>query len=307
MLPELHYELARFYRVVNASGEEELALAAAVSLLRESEPLTPARRGMLVDSLTRQGENLYTRGEYLEAQDALAEAIDHYEEGLRRRALSPKPRFGKAYAVLGDIYYYVGREYDQALRSYLAAEENGYHDSGLDYKEGYVLYGADQVDQALGEFRAAAEDPSAAGNALTYATANTYFRRENLYAAEAYYRDLVEKTERVRDSIRNLLVDEDPEHQSIVQYLIRGYNNLGVTLNLLSEQETDAEKYSEGLYYLTLSTELAENYSRERETLVRSDSVDLAYLNVREVLYPRPEYELQIYRAIPEDLHDLLF
>jgi hypothetical protein len=84
-------------------------------------------------------------------------------------------------------------------------------------------------------------------------------------------------------------------------------NNLGVTLNRLSETTGDAEQYSQALVYLTESIEYADNYRRDPDTLVRSDSVNLAYLNQRGIIYPTPDYSLQIYNRIPEDLDDLVF
>ena len=43
------------------------------------------------------------------------------------------------------------------------------------------------------------------------------------------------------------------------------------------------------------------------DTLVRSSAVNLPYLNQRGILYPTPEYSLQIFTELPEDLDDLVF
>jgi tetratricopeptide (TPR) repeat protein len=306
-IPELHYHLARYYRAISAFGEEELALRTARDLLTDADPLTGKRREMLVDTHTRIGENYYAASDFLAAQESFTRAIELYEQGRERRILGPDPKLARAYARLGDVFYYVGREYELALAQFDSAEENGYRVPDLDYKQGFVHYRGGRLEEALAEFRQAADDPSAQTNALLWATANTHFRRANLFASEAYYRELLDRVERERDSIRTLLVDEDPRHRSVVEYLFRGYNNLGVALYNLSEQDTDAAKYSESLVYFTRSTELAENYGRDPATLSRSDAVDLAYLNQREALYPRPEFEMQIYNEIPEDLDDLVF
>jgi tetratricopeptide (TPR) repeat protein len=306
-VPELHYHLARYYRRLNAFGEEDLALETARDLLAAAQPFSADRRAKLIDTHTRIGENLYDAGNYLDAQESFTEAIALYDQGRERRILGPDPELARVYARLGDIFYYVGREYEQALVQFDRAEAAGYREPNHDYKQGYVHYRENRVDQALAEFRQAAEDPSAATNALLWATANTHFRRDNLFASEAYYRELIDRVERERDSIRTLLVDEDARHQSVIEYMFRGYNNLGVTLSELSEQTGDPAKYSQSLVYFTRSTELAENYRRDPATLSRSDSVDLAYLNQREALYPRPDYEMQIYIDIPEDLDDLVF
>lgn len=306
-IPDIHYNLARFYRLIEAQGEEKLALATARRLLEATSPLTPRLRGMLVDTITRIGENDYDAEQYLEAQERFGEAIAVYEEGVRRRALGPDPKYARAYAHYGDILYYVGREYDDALRYFNRAEENGYDDPNQDYKQGFVLYRDDQLESALSEFREAAQDPSASTNALLWATGNTYYRRGNYFAAQAYYLELLERVRHQRDSIRTLLVDEDPAHQSVVMYLIRLNNNLGVTLNKLSAATGDPDLYAQGLIYLTESIEYSENYRRDPETLTRSSGVNLAYLNQRGILYPTPDYSLQIYTELPEDLDDLVF
>ncbi|MFW5689255.1 MAG: periplasmic flagellar collar protein FlcA [Spirochaetota bacterium] len=306
-IPELHYHLARYYRQISAFGEEELALGTARTLLGEATPFTPERRAMLVDTHTRIGETEYAGGEFLDAQEEFSRAIELYEQGRERRILGPDAELARVYARLGDIFYYVGREYELALAQFDEAEANGYREPDLDYKQGFVHYRGGRLEDALTEFREAADDPSASTNALLWATANTHFRRENLFASEAYYRELIDRVERERDSIRTLLVDEDSRHQSVIEYMYRGYNNLGVALFRLSEVTGDPDKFSESLVYLTRSTELAENYQRDQATLTRSDAVDLAFLNQREALYPRPEFEMQIYNEIPEDLDDLVF
>ena len=306
-IPETHYHLARYYREISAFGEEEQALTWARRLFEQNRPLSGKRTGMLVDTITRIGENYHAADRYLEAQELYSEAIEVYEEGLRRRLLEPQPRYGRAYNHLADILYYIGRQYEDALAFYDAAERNGYDEPNLDYKQGFVHYRSGRLEQALTEFRQAAEDPSGSTNALLWATGNTYFRRGNFFAAEAYLRELLERVELQRDRIRTLLIDEDPSHQSVIEYLIRVNNNLGVTLNRLHATTGDQNQYSLALVHLTESIEYAENYRRDPETLAGSDAVSLAYLNQRGILYPTPAYTLQIYNEIPEDLDDLVF
>lgn len=306
-IPELHYELARYYREIGARGEEQLALSTAISLLTDAQPFSPDRRAKLIDAHTRLGEDHYRSSRFLEAQESFTRAIDLYDQGRARRVLGADATLARVYSRLGDVLYYVARDFDAALLQYDRAEENGFREPELDYKQGYVHYRNAELEDALAEFRQAADDPSAYTNALIWATANTHFRRQNLFASEAFYRELLDRVERQRDRINTLFLDEDPSHRSVIEYLFRGYNNLGVTLFELSEQTSDPERYSQSLVFFTQSTELAENYQRDPDTLVRTDAVDLAFLNQREALFPRPEFEMQIYNAIPEDLDDLLF
>jgi len=306
-LPDVHYQLARYYRDMNIPGSEEVALQNALRYLKDAAPQDGDLLGKLVDTYTRIGENYYDAELYVEAKESLASAIDTYESGLERRVLAPSAMYGRAYARFADILYYQGRQYNEALRFMNLAEANLYDEPNLDYKQGFVLYRNGQVDSALAQFREAAEDPSATTNALLWATGNTYYRRGNYYAAEAYYRELLDRVELQRDNIRFLLLDENESHRSVIEYLIRVNNNLGVTLNKEYAESGDPNLFSLSLVRLTESTEFAENYGRDPETLQRSNAVPLAYLNQRGILYPTPDYTLQIYTEIPQDLDDLEF
>lgn len=306
-LPDVHYQLARYYRAINIPGSEEIALQNALRFLEETRPLDGEHLGKLVDTHTRIGENYYDADFFLEAQESFSEAIAAYESGLNRRVLEPDAVYGRAYARLADILYYEGRQYDDAFVFLNKAEANLYDEPNLDYKQGFVLYRNGQVDSALTQFKEAAQDPSAATNALLWATANTYYRRGNYYAAEAYYRELLDRVELQRDNIRHLLVDEDDSHRSVIEYLIRVNNNLGVTLSRQHNESGDPDVFASALINLTESIEYSENYARDPDTLTRSEAVGLPFLNQRGILYPTPDFALQIYTDLPHDLDDLVF
>ncbi len=305
-IPEPHYHLARYYRRLESLSEEERALRNTLTVLDRTEPLTPRRLALQVDTHGRLGEFYYDRGEYITAEDKFLDGIRAYESAVGQGLLSPERRFGRLYARLGDIYYYIAREYGAALDQFRRAEANAYSSRELHYKKGYIQYRGENWDAALESFLEAAGSFSANRNIL-YATANAFYSRGNYHSAEGLYKDLLERVERDRGEIDAFLIDEDPEHRSLLEYRIRVRNNLGVTQNRLGDQLGDPHKASRGMVYLTESNELAENYGRDPETAARAATTGLAELNLREVLYPRPQYELQIYRSIPRDLEDLQF
>ena len=166
IIPELHYHHARYYREIRAPAEEELALETARRLLTDAQAFTADRRDRLIDTHTRIGENEYEAGAYLDAQESFTQAIELYEQGRQRRLLGADATLARAYARLGDVFYYVGREYELAPGQFDQAEANGYRDPDLDYKQGFVHYRGGRLEQALTEFRQAANDPSASTNAL---------------------------------------------------------------------------------------------------------------------------------------------
>ena len=64
-IPELHYQLARYFKMVNIQDEEKKALLAAISLFESNEPLSRIRMGMLIDSYNQYGECLYKEAMYI--------------------------------------------------------------------------------------------------------------------------------------------------------------------------------------------------------------------------------------------------
>jgi len=305
-IPELHFHLARYFSRVSRPTDEQTALNNAISLFEQTEPLTPRQMGMLVDTYGRAGRYHYEREDFLLSEQHFRDGISHFEQARSIGFLEPEERFGSLYAGLGDIHYYIAGELDAALRRFREAEAAGYRTRELSYKKGFVHYNRERFEEALDEFMNAAGSFSANPN-LLFATANTLYNNENYFSAEGYFFELRERTEGARSLIRNLLVDEDPRHRNTIEYLIRVNNNLGVTQQRIGERTGDPDKRSEGMVQLTRSMEYAENYRRDPQTGRRTATTSLAFLNMRETLYPRPEFELQIYQDIPRDFEDLAF
>lgn len=305
-LPEAHYHLARYYRDLEDYGEEEKALRNALRLLREVSPLTTERLAMLIDTYNRTGESHYRKREYLQAEQSYQNGIELYEDAKDRRLLGPSRKFGGLYANLGNVYYYVSGNLDTAYNLFEKAENNLYTAPELSYKKGFILYGREDFRASLMEFYEAAGAFSDNKN-LMYATANSLYQRGEYFAAQGYYNHLLDILEQEEDIIPYLMINEREDHRSIVESIMKVYNNLGVTLNRLSEKSPDTTKYSRSLVYLTRSTEYADVLSRDFESLERSNATDLAYLNMRSILYPNARNELQIYTNLPKDMRDLLF
>jgi tetratricopeptide (TPR) repeat protein len=305
-LPEIHYHLARYFRRIGEPVEEEKGLRNTLTFLDEYEPLSRSRLAILADTHGRLGELNYDREQYLTAEQHFRDGVEVYENALERGLIERSSQFGRLYAGLGDISYYVALEYDVADRLYRQAENNEFTSREMDFRQGYIHYRNGEYGEALADFYDAAGGFSRNVN-LLYATANSLHNQRSYFAAEAHYRELLDRLQRRRNQINNLLVDEDPEHRQLIDYLVRVNNNLGITLHQLSQMTGDEELGARGLYYLNTSSEYAENLGRDRRTMERSSSVDLAFLNTREILYPQPNYALQLYNEIPKDFEDVRF
>lgn len=305
-LPEIHYHLARYFRRIGEPVEEEKGLQNSLVFLEEHAPLSRRRLAMLADTHGRLAELNYAREQYLTAEEHYRDGIRVYEDALDRDLIERSGTYGRLYAGLGDISYYVALDYDAADRLYRQAENHGYADRELDFRQGYINYRRREYGAALEDFHDASGGFSRNIN-LLYATANSLYHERSYFAAEAYYRDLLDRLRAERAQITNLLVDEDPAHRRLVEYLIRANNNLGITLSRLSAMTGNEALGSQGMVYLKNSSEYAENLGRDRRTMERSSTVNLAFLNTREILYPQPNYELQLYNEIPKDFEDVTF
>jgi tetratricopeptide (TPR) repeat protein len=306
-LPELHYQLARFYRDLATPGEELTALENARRLFEARSPLTTERLGMFIDTDIRLGEYYYQREEYITAEQHLVAAEGRYERALEQRLVQPEAKYGRLYAQRGDIYYFVERDFDSALDYYLEAEANRYESRPLDYRVGNIHYRSERFDQAVERFLDASGRVTR-DKTLLWATGNALYNRENYFAAQAHYEELLEQLQAERNRIENLLVEENPGHRALIEQMIRANNNLGVSLYQLFQRDaTNQELLSEGMAYLTRAQEIAGNYARDPETGERSLATNLAYINTREILYPENPGTVQIYNQIPDSLESLTF
>ncbi|TVR67954.1 MAG: hypothetical protein EA427_11930, partial [Spirochaetaceae bacterium] len=309
MLPEIHYHLARYNRLMQASTEERNALDNARAAFELAEPLSPRHLRMQIDTDIRSAEYWYLRDEILQTIDYSERALSRYEEAKEAGLLAPDPMLSRVYAVRGNVEYYTAGDLDRALNLFNRAVADGYSSEDLSFRRGFISYELERFDEAIERFYEIGSSNALEGpENLIYARANTLFRRGNYVAAEAMYRRLRRTLQARRDRIQNLLVGEDPEHRALIEYLYRVNNNLGVALYRQTEVDTTRpELFSEALTALQESAEIAENYLRDPDTGQRPLARNLAYLNIRGILNPTPDYTPQIFQRLPRDMDQVLF
>ncbi len=98
-----------------------------------------------------------------------------------------------------------------------------------------------------------------------------------------------------------------PDHRALLEYRMKADNNLGVATAQLAGRTGDRRRTSEALAYLASAAETADMLARAPETLVASEAKSLPALNMRGVLYPLANFDLQIYKTIPKDLEAASF
>ncbi|MFW6229321.1 MAG: hypothetical protein ACOC2V_07650, partial [Alkalispirochaeta sp.] len=271
------------------------------------------RQEMQIDAYIRSGEYWHTRDQILRAQEEYNNALELYETNKESAFLPADPDLARVYAHVGDIHYYEGREYDLARQRYEQAVADGYLTDELNYKLGFIYYRDGRYDRANELFYdIGSENPFDGERNVIYARANTLYHRGNYVAAEALYEDLLDTIQAERSRIRTLLVDEDTTHRSLVEYLVKVRNNLGVTRYRVGERlaglADENPNLSRALADLQASTEVSANYLRDPDTGVRAAATDLAFLNIREILYPEEGgFEPQIYEELPRDISQELW
>jgi tetratricopeptide (TPR) repeat protein len=309
-LPEIHYNLARYYKLVGDPAEERKALAEGVlPLLRTGDTLTKRRMTMEIDTHTRLGELDYRQKAYLDAEKSFATAIKLVEKYKAAGLLRPERIFGQPYADLGDLQYYIQGNLRDALANYGRAEANDFREPILDYKVGYINYADGDWDAAIARFLEAEDglrSPTPPAN-LLFAAGSAFYQKGDYFAAQGYYLRLLDRLETRRAAIGNLQPEQQPEHRALLESVVKAENNLGVVMAKLSERTGDRRRKSQALVSFTRASETADVLSRVPDTLVRSEAKNLPFLNMRGVLYPLSGFELQIYRQIPKDFEALYF
>jgi tetratricopeptide (TPR) repeat protein len=347
-LPEVHYNLARYYRAVGSLSDEKKALDHVLRLLTDNDALTHRRLTIEIDTHTRLGEYFYRTKEYLAAGRELQKAISLVEQNQRMKLIGQENIFGRPSADLGDLAYYVQGDLATAATAYQVAIANNYTGPELTYKIGYIQYVGRDFKSALGSLSSAEDassypseiEPLAAttlGGAVTtpadapaaprgtsaaarqpggrvpvnllFALGNCFYQRGDYFAAQGYYLQAKDRLETRRAAAGTLLPEVKPEDRELLQYLVKVYNNLGVTMLRISERMGDRKARSEGLVTLTNATEIADSLAkftvspeREADPSRRNETRSIPSLNMRGILYPlRAKYDLQIYQPIAKD------
>ena len=301
--PEAHYQLARYYRYLPDAVEERKALINAIDLLEDSSPFTRRRLLALIDSYNRLGETYWRDREYLNAEKYYQRAIERIEAGQSQRVLGRIQELGLPYENRGDIYYYISRDLDTALELYRQAEANQHRSDELNYKLGYIAYVQEDFEEALGRFSRVVDAVPANENGL-FALGNALYLQGYYASAQGYYLRLLDLQEARRDRIPFLQPADNSEHRALLEYLMKVFNNLGVTTMRLSERGRDPARQARALANMTFSMEYFDVLKRNPETAERPQPPirDLAYLNQRSILYPTRTFDLEIYTRLPLDL-----
>lgn len=300
-IPETDYHLARLFRILDEPAEEGKALRNALLSLAKADR-TPERILMAIDAHRRTGDWYYRAERYLDARKEYQTAIEQIEEEQDAGTLGRMPDLGLAYEGLGNVDYYVEGDYASALALYERARANGITDPNLDYRIGYIHYSGGNYASAIRELVPVQEREPQNWNAL-FALATALHQRREYFAAEGYYRRLLDRLLDKRNAIPVLRPEANPDHLRLLNLLIRTRNNLGVTYYRETQAGGAARRnVTRAMVEITEATQYADILARDPETLERSGAKNLPYLNAAGILQPTVGFDPTIYDRLPKDL-----
>jgi tetratricopeptide (TPR) repeat protein len=300
-VPETAFQYSRLFRWQDDAANEERALLMAIDQLTARKKLTTRQVRQEILARNALGELYNRKGEPLKAQARYDEAIKSLESALASRRVKPAPDLGRVYANSADVHYYNDRDLDAALKLYEKARGLGLADDDVAYKVGYIQYEKKEYARALDELhRVVQHKPD--NPAALYSLANTLYLRGDYLAAQGYYNILIRQLEARRARIALLQPRENAQHRDLLELTMRTFNNLGVTEKKVSQDSRTGGRENRANFYLQRSIEFYDQLTRNPDSLVRTESRNLGFINSRTLMYPRAGTELEIYRELPKDL-----
>jgi tetratricopeptide (TPR) repeat protein len=310
MLPESYYHLARYYEYYGNSGDERLTLERANAAFDAAREETPRRLSYRIDALRRYADILINSREFFPAEEQLIKGVNLYEDGLSRHILNTSPAYGKLYADLGDLEYFVkDGDMGAAIDYYRRSERSGYAPPEILYRMGAAHYQLRQWPDALNRFFAASSEMPF-NRRILYALGNVSYLRGNYHAAQGYYDRLLDNLNADRSRFPLIMPTDNEAQLELAERLMVAQNNMGVALEALTER-TGSNSYrsqAQGLY--SESERAWDVMTRNPLTMVRmrpspeiaAPGVNPAYLNVQNSLHPVPDYEPQFFLRIDKDV-----
>jgi tetratricopeptide (TPR) repeat protein len=309
--PESYYHLARYSSRYGLGDEERRNLEDAIRAFEAATEETPKRTAYHIDARRRYGEVLINAREFFPAGEELTRGVRLYENARSRGLIkNSRPEFGRLYADLGDLEFFVGSgNMDRALQYYEEAERNDWSPPEIQYRMGAAHYQNGAYEEALRRFFALSSVmPN--NKRLLYALGNTAYLRGDYFAAQGYYNRLMDLLDSERVRFPDITPDDSrPEEQDLAERIMVADNNLGVTLEALTRVSGDTSYRTRALYLFSESIRAWDVLTRDPESMTRmrpirelySPGINLAYLNAQNLLHASPSYEQQIFMRIDRD------
>ena len=300
-LPEGHYHLARYYHKLGSAHEERVTLELAIRAFDNAREESIRRLGYRIDAHQRLADVLIDVREFFPAEEHLVKGINLYEDAVSRRLISRSPQYGRLYAGLGDLEYFVKTgDMEAALRFYHRSEQNGWAPPEMKYRMGSAYYQLEDWKNSL-EYLFASSSGLPLNRRVLFALGNAALKRGDYFAAQGYYNRLLDILETQRSRLPVLLPNDRPEYLELAERLMMARNNAGVASEMLAAQTGTRSYQTSALAFYAEANRAWDALTRDPRTMIRSGSAPLPFLNSRNALHPQTDYEPQIFIRIDRD------
>ena len=279
LLPEVHYQLARYFHKAAIPAEERKALDNAVKTFALEPILSRRREAMFVDSYIMRADFELNAREYVAAEADYSAAAAEYERAQALGRLAKAPRFAAAYAGMGEVAYWQRDDLTAALSYFERAAAEGWDSPSLRYERGYILYRQGRPREAVEQFYMAGRDGDESPY-LLFAFGNALYARQDWHAAEGYFLRTVEAMNRELEEISLPVPSERASHAEIAELLMEAENNLGAALYKASARAGDARKRALAVSAFTESTRLYDSLTRDQAAMPRAGGENLGLANL---------------------------
>ncbi len=301
--PVALYNMACYFIKVTNNTSAIVWLERTIDAFQKASVLKKDDVYKQIDSYRQLGELYDADREYVKAEEVYTNGISFFVQKKTDSGLEGNKTVGRLYGDMADLDYFITGDFDDSLKNYQEAIANDYDTPAIRYKVGVIQYSRNDYENALGAFIKTAESAHD-DNHLLLAMANVLSMKNDNYAAEGYYENLLDHLDILKQR-RNILLpqirDDDTE---IVDLYMKAANNLGVTLYRLARQTGDSKKNAEAMVRLSDSLRAWDALTRNQKTMVRLGGSNLAEQNMQYMSHPIPDYEPAIYADIPKTLSD---
>ena len=301
--PIAWYNLGNYYVQTNDSiNNIDYSLKKALECFNKAPQLKKRDIYKYIDSYRLLGENYLLTNEYLQAQEQFTQGITLYTTEKENAGFEGNEQIGLLYSDLGNINYTIAGDYETAAKNYKNAVALGYDNSKIRYRLGYISYRSKNYLEALGSFMKAGEGIKKERN-LLLSMANTLSLRNDDYAAEGYYEQLIAQMDNeIVEKGGTVFPQTDDAGYDLVTTYLYAANNYGVTLYRLAKRTGDSQKNAQAIVQFQQSLRAWDSLTRDQKTLVRLDGSNLAQENIKYITHPVTEFEPAIYLDIPKNL-----
>jgi hypothetical protein len=299
--PTAYYNLSRYYVQMNNTDYAIETLERTLDAYDKAQSLRRRDITRQIDSYRLLGEQ-YTKGrDYVKAQEVYTDGITKFEDENSNSGFEGNEQVGRLYADTADIDYFIAGDLDNALREYITAVNTKCDTSSIRYRIGWIQYGKENYDDALGSFMKAGEE-SPDDPHLLLAMGNTLSLHDDNYAAQGYYDRLMSYLDTKKSQKGVLFPQVRPDQEEIVELYLKASNNLGVTLYRLARRTGSSRMNADAMVELSTSMRAWDALTRNQTTMVRLGGSNLAEQNLKYMTHPVPDYEPAVYTDIPRIL-----